>query len=254
MLSIRDLKDTELLVVVREKDSTAIVDTEFFPTTAVFPDVYLYTDRPLYKSGANVRFKGVLRQPVNGLSRLWNSLTGKTEVARVSLVDLTGGVVVKEVDAPLTAFGTFSGALAIPPGADLNGVYRVRAQLAGAREEAALATAPAAPALAERGVEAVVVLAAGDAAVIVDFLFLHEVTQRGRIRAHGFAPGDGGWPSGGLAPSPWTTRADPVKTRLSLGVISAADDAAGGARESRSRRVPRRRRRSRATRARLSVA
>ncbi|HSB64588.1 MAG TPA: MG2 domain-containing protein, partial [Thermoanaerobaculia bacterium] len=132
VLSIRDLKDTELLVVVREKDSTAIVDTEFFPTTAVFPDVYLYTDRPLYKSGANVRFKGVLRQPVNGLSRLWNSLTGRTEVARVSLVDLTGGVVVKEVDAPLTAFGTFSGALAIPPGADLNGVYRVRAQIAGA--------------------------------------------------------------------------------------------------------------------------
>ncbi len=132
VLSIRDLKDTELLVVVKEKDSTAIVDTEFFPTTAVFPDVYLYTDRPLYKSGATVRFKGVLRQPVDGLSRLWNSLTGKTEVARVSIVDLTGGVVVKEVDAPLTAFGTFSGALTIAQGGDLNGVYRVRAQIAGA--------------------------------------------------------------------------------------------------------------------------
>ena len=127
VLSIRDLKDTELLVVVREKDSTAIVDTEFFPTTAVFPDVYLYTDRPLYKNGATVRFKGVLRQPVDGLSRLWNSLTGRTEVARVSIVDLTGGVVVKEMDAPLTAFGTFSGALPIRRAGDLNGVYRVRA-------------------------------------------------------------------------------------------------------------------------------
>src|SRR5512140_192479 len=107
VLSVRNLKDTELLVVVREKDSTAIVDTEFFPTTAVFPDVYLYTDRPLYKSGATVRFKGVLRQPVDGLSRLWSSLTGKVQVARVSIVDLSGAVVVKEMDAPLSRFGTF---------------------------------------------------------------------------------------------------------------------------------------------------
>src|SRR5512141_1339154 len=42
-----------------------------------------------------------------------------------------------------------------------------RAQRTGAREEAALATAPAPPALAERGVEALVVLGAGDAAMIV---------------------------------------------------------------------------------------
>jgi alpha-2-macroglobulin len=130
-----DLKDSELLVVVREGDSTAIVDTEFFPTTAVFPDLYLYTDRPLYKSGATVRFKGVLRQPQDGLSRLWSSLTGRTEVARVAIVDLAGKVIVQEVDAPLSAYGTFSGALTIARTegeGDLNGVYRVRATIAGA--------------------------------------------------------------------------------------------------------------------------
>jgi uncharacterized protein YfaS (alpha-2-macroglobulin family) len=131
VLFLRDLKDTELLAVIKEKDSTAIVDTEFFPTTAVFPDVYLYTDRPLYKNGATVRFKGILRQPLDGLSRLWSSVTGKIEVARVSIVDVSGKVVVKEIDAPLTPFGTFSGSLPIGSG-DLNGLYRVRAKIAGA--------------------------------------------------------------------------------------------------------------------------
>ena len=131
VVSLKDLKDSELLVVVREKESTAIVDTEFFPTTAVFPDVYLYTDRPLYRNGSTVRFKGVLRQPLDGLSRLWNAVTGRTEVARVSIVDLSGKVLVNEVDAPLTPYGTFSGSLPIGAG-DLNGVYRVRARIAGA--------------------------------------------------------------------------------------------------------------------------
>ena len=131
VVALAGLKDSELLVVVREKDSVAIVDTEFFPTTAVFPDVYLYTDRPLYRNGATVRFKGVLRQPLDGLSRLVSSLTGRTEIARVSIVDLSGKTVVEEIDAPLTPFGTFAGALPIGAG-DLNGVYRVRATIAAA--------------------------------------------------------------------------------------------------------------------------
>ncbi len=131
VLSLQGWRDTELLVVVRERDSVAIVDTEFFPTTAVFPDVYLYTDRPLYKSGATVRFKGVLRQPADGWSRLWNAVTGKADVARVSLVDLTGKVLAPEVDARVTPYGTFSGSLPIGTG-DFNGIYRVRAAIAGA--------------------------------------------------------------------------------------------------------------------------
>ncbi|MFI5181595.1 MAG: alpha-2-macroglobulin family protein [Thermoanaerobaculia bacterium] len=131
VLELYDVKETELLAVVREKDSTAIVDTEFFPTTAVFPDVYLYTDRPLYRKGAKVRFRGILRENAGGLSRLVTSLTGKSETARVSVVDLAGGTVVAEVPAPVSEFGTFSGELNLGA-ADLNGVYRVMAKLAGA--------------------------------------------------------------------------------------------------------------------------
>ncbi len=131
VLELSNVKDSELLAVLREKDSTAIVDTEFFPTTAVFPDVYLYTDRPLYKKGAKVRFRGVLREPGTGVSRLFTEWAGKPEVARVSILDLAGTTVVKEVAAPLTAFGTFSGELVLD-GEDLNGVYRVTAKVAGA--------------------------------------------------------------------------------------------------------------------------
>jgi uncharacterized protein YfaS (alpha-2-macroglobulin family) len=131
VLELPNVKDAELLAVLREKDSTAIVDTEFFPTTAVFPDVYLYTDRPLYKKGAKVRFRGVLREPGTGVSRLFTEWAGKPAVARVSILDLAGTTVVKEVAAPVGPFGTFSGELVLD-GEDLNGVYRVTAKVAGA--------------------------------------------------------------------------------------------------------------------------
>lgn len=131
VLELPNVKDGELLAILSEKDSTAIVDTEFFPTTAVFPDVYLYTDRPLYKKGAKVRFRGILREPSGGLSRLFTGWAGTPEVARVAILDLAGTTVVKEVAAPLTPFGTFSGELVLD-GEDLNGVYRVTAKVAGA--------------------------------------------------------------------------------------------------------------------------
>jgi uncharacterized protein YfaS (alpha-2-macroglobulin family) len=132
VLELSGVKDGELLAVLRDGDSTAIVDTEFFPTTAVFPDVYLYTDRPLYKKGAKVRFRGVLRQSGNGLSRLFTEWAGTPEVARVAILDVSGTTVVKEVSAPVSAYGTFSGELLLD-GEDLNGLYRVTATLAGAR-------------------------------------------------------------------------------------------------------------------------
>jgi alpha-2-macroglobulin len=131
VLELPNVKDPELLAVLTEKDSTAIVDTEFFSTTAVFPDVYLYTDRPLYKKGARVRFRGVLREPGSGISRLFTEWAGKPEVARVSILDVAGTTVVKEVEAPVGPFGTFSGELVLD-GEDLNGVYRVTAKVAGA--------------------------------------------------------------------------------------------------------------------------
>ncbi len=132
VLELSGVKDSELLAVVRDGTNTAIVDTEFFPTTAVFPDLYLYTDRPLYKPGNRVRFRGILRQSEGGVSRLWSDLTGQNRSAKVSLVDLAGAVVVREIDAPISRFGTFSGEFDLGS-AKLNGVYRVTARLADAK-------------------------------------------------------------------------------------------------------------------------
>jgi len=133
VLLLRGITDPELLAVIRDKDSTAIVDTEFFSTTAVFPDVYLYTDRPLYRAGSKVRFRGILREPSSGLSRLWTGITGsgKAEAAHVSVVDLAGTTVLREIDVPLSRFGTFDGEFDLS-GLSLNGVYRVTARVAGA--------------------------------------------------------------------------------------------------------------------------
>lgn len=132
VLALDDVPGSELLAVVRSGKSVAIIDTEFFPTTALFPDVYLYTDRPLYRSGDVVKFRGILREPVEGRSRLPGFSSAAPKSATVSLVDLDGTTVVADVEARLTPFGTFSGEL--PLGDDeRNGVYRVVANVAGAR-------------------------------------------------------------------------------------------------------------------------
>ncbi len=133
VLSLTDLKDTELLAVVRDKDSVAIVDTEFFSSAATFPDVYLYTDRPLYKKTSLVRFKGILRRPADGLSRLWASLSGGPTSADVSIKALDGAAITGEVKVPISRFGTFHGEfdLGYEP-EDLNGLYRVAANVGGA--------------------------------------------------------------------------------------------------------------------------
>lgn len=133
VLSFPDLKDTELVAVIREKESVAIVDTEFFSSSASFPDVYLYTDRPLYKKTSLVRFKGILRRPLEGLSRLWASLSGGPTSADVSIKALDGAAITGEVKAPISRFGTFHGEfdLGYEP-EDLNGLYRVSANAGGA--------------------------------------------------------------------------------------------------------------------------
>lgn len=133
VLALDDVKGSELLAVVRHGKDVAIIDTEFFPTTALFPDVYLYTDRPLYRRGDVVKFRGILREPVEGRSRLFGLLADEApSSAKVSLVDLAGSTVAAEVDARLTSFGTFSGELPLGD-RELNGVYRVVATVAGAR-------------------------------------------------------------------------------------------------------------------------
>ena len=49
---------------------TAVVDTDFYSTLAAAPDVFVYTDRPLYLPGQKVFMKGIVREVEAGVYRL----------------------------------------------------------------------------------------------------------------------------------------------------------------------------------------
>jgi len=75
---------------------------------------YLYTDRPIYRPGGPVRFRGLLRSDDDGAYGL---LVAGTAV-RVTLADSDNHVVYNTL-ARLDTFGAFAGALTLPRGAAL---------------------------------------------------------------------------------------------------------------------------------------
>ncbi|MGZ5279576.1 MAG: MG2 domain-containing protein [Pseudobdellovibrionaceae bacterium] len=118
-VQLKSGNDTELVSVVNSPLGTAIIDSEYYSTTAVFPDVYLYTDRPMYRSGNEVHFRGILRNLEKGVS-----LTGKeAKAVTVELQSLDGTTVQKSIQVKVTPFGTFSGKLSLDE--NVEGVFRV---------------------------------------------------------------------------------------------------------------------------------
>ena len=118
-------KEPRLLVLASSGADTAVVDTDFYSTLAVAPDVFVYTDRPIYRPGDAVRFRGIVRRPDGFLARLF---TPRTREVTVALTVSEG----REVTARtgVDEFGSFSGALDVP--ADVGtGVVRLTARLDG---------------------------------------------------------------------------------------------------------------------------
>jgi hypothetical protein len=132
VIDVAGLDTSELVTVVEAKDrGVAIIDSEFFSTNAVFPDVYLYTDRPMLRPGESVQFRGIhrLRQPPPGGSgKSEIDKRTRAETARVWLENVQSGEVINPVEAKITEFATFSGQLTVPAGAP-EGVYRVVASV-----------------------------------------------------------------------------------------------------------------------------
>ncbi|MCC7205991.1 MAG: Ig-like domain-containing protein [Anaerolineae bacterium] len=79
---------------------------------------YLYSDRPLYRPGQPVHFRGVLRNKDDMVYTLPSYQTVPIEV-----VDNAGQTVLTE-DAPVTPYGTFSGSFTLDENAPL-GFYRI---------------------------------------------------------------------------------------------------------------------------------
>jgi hypothetical protein len=116
----------------RAGNDIAIVDTDFFSTLAVSPDVFLYSDRPLYKPGDDVRFRGIVRKPDGFLARLFAPSEREVTV-QLLLVGADSGKQkpVSKTILVVDGLGSFSGSLPLPPSAD-EGVYRLQATLDGA--------------------------------------------------------------------------------------------------------------------------
>jgi alpha-2-macroglobulin len=118
------VKDTDLLTVVSTPQGTAIIDSEYFSTQISFPDMYLFTDRPLYRNGDTISFKGILRNLMNGRSQL----NPEKNAVKIEIYNVAESKVSKSVTVKFSEFGTFNGSLKLD-GAESPGVYRVVAKL-----------------------------------------------------------------------------------------------------------------------------
>lgn len=118
-------KEPRLLVLTSAGGDTAVVDTDFYSTLAVAPDVFLYSDRPIYRPGDTVQFRGVVRQPDAFLSRLF---TPREREVTIALTVAEGREV--KTRAHVDEFGSFAGALDVPVDVG-TGVVRLAASLDG---------------------------------------------------------------------------------------------------------------------------
>ena len=123
-------KEPRLLVLARSGKDLAIVDTDFYSTLAATPDVFIYGDRPIYRPGDAVQFRGLVRQPDGILSRL---LAPRSREVAVSLTVAEGKSV--STTARVDEYGSFSGSLQIPEGV-ATGVVRLEARLDGRPHDA----------------------------------------------------------------------------------------------------------------------
>ncbi len=82
------------------------------------PKGYFYTDRPIYRPGQTIYFRGVLRQANDGHYPLLNMDSLPLTIQDESGQELT------TMDIPLSAFGTVHGQYALPANAHA-GVYRI---------------------------------------------------------------------------------------------------------------------------------
>ena len=123
----------ELRVVALSGDDVDAGLTEHFPASAPVPRVFVVTDRPLYKAGETVYFKGFARVPGP------DGLAPPPANPPPAMIEVTDGhnAVAAKVSAPVSPDGTFSGELTIP-GDAAYGKWRLVATVAGGKHAAEL--------------------------------------------------------------------------------------------------------------------
>ena len=121
----------EIRVVAYDGPDVCLGLSEHYPASAETPRVYLTTERPLYRPGETVYFKGIARVPSpKGLVPF-----AAGEPVEVRVLDGVG-TGVTQVVSPLNEHGTFSGSFEVPKGA-VAGRFRLIATVAGGGYEGA---------------------------------------------------------------------------------------------------------------------
>lgn len=118
------IKENDLLTVISSPQGTAIIDSEYFATQVSFPDMYLFTDRPLYRGGDTVFFKGILRNLANGRSQL----NPEKNAVKIEIYNVAEGKVSTSTSVKFSEFGTFNGQIKLNE-MDEAGLFRVVAKL-----------------------------------------------------------------------------------------------------------------------------
>lgn len=102
------------LVIVKKGNDIAISDPDYFSRSFYAGKgvrAYIYTDRPVYRPGDTVQFKGILREFSIGYG------TPSNKPISIQVTNWFGRTVVPSVSAtPLNDQGTFSGSFALPAG------------------------------------------------------------------------------------------------------------------------------------------
>jgi uncharacterized protein YfaS (alpha-2-macroglobulin family) len=101
--------EPRLLATITHEGDTALVDTDFYSTLAIAPDVFIYGDRPIYKPGDRVRFRGLVRKPASFLAQLFSPMRRKVTVRLENREGLD-----VSTRSSIDEFGSFSGVLRIP--------------------------------------------------------------------------------------------------------------------------------------------
>jgi alpha-2-macroglobulin len=120
--------DGRLVILAQTADGRqALVDTDFLPTTSKDNEVFMVTDRPIFKPGESFFYKGVVRAFENGELRVPDVAAKQ---ARVTLIRADGTPTDLHADVPVTGYGSFSGSFGLDE-TQTPGLYRLVAEIEG---------------------------------------------------------------------------------------------------------------------------
>lgn len=119
--------DNSGLVVATYGDAQGVVDYYMEQGSSETIRMFMYTDRPIYRPGDTIQFKGIARR-LNGLRYLVPS-GGQVQLE----VDDPGGTLIKRMTVPMSSFGSFNGSFSTNK-EDAPGGYTLKATYAGKTE------------------------------------------------------------------------------------------------------------------------